>query len=79
MHFGNLNNAQILMLIDSGQVSYGDTVFSTDFNELFTYNGTLFKSKCGCFELGTKPSCDNPGNCDDIVEAYATFDDTFEP
>jgi hypothetical protein len=78
MDFGRHTNAEILNLIASGQVSYGDTVYSTDWNEILVYNGTVFASQCSCHEIGSYPPC-GTGNCASIVEAYVSFDEDYEP
>lgn len=86
MHFGNKTNIEIAALIASGQVSYNDEVFSTDWSETLRYDGVVFKSICSCQYIGHYPPCSgatngnpDPNQCLPVTEAYASFDEDFEP
>lgn len=78
MHFGNKTNIEIAALIASGQVSYNDEVYSTDWREILRYDGVVFKSICSCQYIGSYPECGN-NDCSSVIEAYASYDIEFEP
>lgn len=74
MHHGNKTNQEILALIASGILSVGDTVFSTNWNETLTYNGTVFQSNCSSRYIGTYPICGDT-RCPPVTEAIGSFTD----
>lgn len=84
MDFGQKTNIEIQALIASGQVSYNDTVYSKDWNEILKYDGVVFKSICSCLYIGQYPACDNNpplhlNTCLPVIEAYASFDSLYQP
>lgn len=72
MYHGVKTNIEIQLLIDSGVVSYMDTVMSKDWNELLRYNGTTFEGTCTCREVGTQPVC-SVIDCPPVKEAIGSF------
>lgn len=73
VHHGNKNNNEIKILIDSGKVSYGDTVYSTDWKETLKYNGIVFESICSCNYIGTKPYCEPMPPCEAVKQVVGSF------
>lgn len=72
MHHGNLTNIQILELIASGMVAFGDTVFSSTWGETLIFNGVVFKSACTCEYVGNYPQCEF-NDCPPVLELIGSF------
>jgi len=83
MNHGNHTNIEINQLIMDGKVSFGDTVFSTDWQEILSYDGVVFKSICSCRYVGAYPTCiinENPiGICPSPLAIYGSFQDEPHP